>query len=120
MPRREFDGSHSDRPPRPEGQRSMDRRPQGNVSEQVLMLREGNASYSAIARQLALRRAMDAHKAFIRAVGARSGEEQRHLVAKEQARLDVLETRIRARDAADPVKMQRRVEALEKLRAALP
>jgi hypothetical protein len=120
MPRREFGSSHSDRAPRSDGPRSMDRRQPSNVSEQVLALREGNASYSAIARQLALRRAVDAHKAFIRAIGSRTGEEQRHLVAKEQARLDLLESRIRTRDAADPEKMERRVQAVDKLRAALP
>jgi hypothetical protein len=119
MPRREFDSSRSDREPRPERPRSTDRRAP-SVSEQALALREGNASYSAIAQRLALRRAMDAHKAFIRAVNSRTGEEQRHLVAREQARLDMLESRIQTRDAADPEKMQRRIEAVAKLRAALP
>jgi hypothetical protein len=120
MPRREFDKSRSDRAPRQDGPRSMDRRTPTNVSEQALTLRERNASYSAIAQRLALRRAVDAHQAFIRAVNSRTGEEQRHLVANEQARLDLLESRIRARDAADPEKMQRRVQAVAKLRAALP
>jgi hypothetical protein len=98
----------------------MDRRTPTKVSEQALTLREGNASYSAIARRLSLRRAVDAHQAFIRAVNARTGDEQALLVANEQARLDLLETRIRERDAADPEKIQRRVEAVSKLRAALP
>jgi hypothetical protein len=98
----------------------MDRRGPGNVSEQALTLRERNASYSAIAQRLGLRRALDAHQAFIRAVNARSGEEQRNLVAREHARLDQLETRIRTRDEAEPEKMQRRVQAIAKLRAALP
>jgi hypothetical protein len=126
MPRREFGNSHSDRSdrsdraPRSDGPRSMDRRQPSNVSEQVLALREGELSYSAIAGKLSLRRAVDAHKAFIRAVGSRTGEEQRHLVANEQARLDRTETRIRTRDAADPEKIERRVQALDKLRAALP
>jgi hypothetical protein len=122
MPRRGFDGSQSDRGPRKDGPRSNDRerRSPTHVSEQALSLREGNASYSAIARRLALRRAVDAHQAFIRAVNARTGDEQKHLVAKEQARLDVLESRIRTRDAADPEKIERRVQAVAKLRAALP
>jgi hypothetical protein len=119
MPRHDLDGSRSERSPRPDRPRS-DRGPAGNVSEQVLRLREGDASYSAIARQLSLRRAVDAHKAFIQAVGARTGDEQRNLVAREQSRLDQLATRVRTRDAAEPEKMARRLEAVEKLRAALP
>jgi len=63
---------------------------------------------------------MDAHRAFIRAISSRSGEEQRHLVANEQARLDKLEVRIRDRDAADPEKRERRLLAVAQLRAALP
>jgi hypothetical protein len=91
-----------------------------NVDEQVLALREANSSYSSIARRLSLRRATDAHRAFIRAVGSRSGEEQRTLVASEQTRLNTLEARIRDRDAADPEKLERRLQAVAKLRAALP
>jgi hypothetical protein len=91
-----------------------------NVDEQVLNLRERNASYSTIARQLTLPRATDAHRAFIRAVSSRSGEEQEQLVANERARLDDLELRIRQRDAEEPEKLERRLRALGNLRTALP
>jgi hypothetical protein len=106
------------RPERP--MRSADRKRPANVDEQALSLREADASYSKIARRLELRRATDAHRAFIRAVGARTGEEQRLLVANEQGRLDKLETRIRARDAQDTEKLERRLAAVAKLRASLP
>jgi hypothetical protein len=120
MPRRQFENQQSDRAPRQDRPASSERRGPGNVSEQTLSLRERNESYSAIAQRLGLRRARDAHQAFIRAVNSRSGDEQRDLVARENARLDVLEARIRSRDATDPEKMERRVKALENLRRALP
>jgi hypothetical protein len=120
MPRRDSSNSRDTRPARTERVRSNDRGASMNVDEQALTLREGNASYSNIARRLALRRATDAHRAFIRALSSRSGEEQRNLVANEQARLNTLELRIRDRDAADPEKLQRRLEAVAKLRASLP
>lgn len=100
--------------------RSADRKPAVNVDEQALSLREANASYSTIARRLELRRATDAHRAFIRAVNARTGEAQRLLVANEQGRLDKLETRIRTRDAKDPEKLERRLVAVAKLRESMP
>jgi hypothetical protein len=120
MPGHGLDNPQSERAPRPEGPRAADRKGPGNVSEQTLSLRERNESYSAIARRLGLRRATDAHHAFIRALSSRTGEEQREMVAREQARLDLLESRVRARDAAEPETMERRVRAIEKLRAALP
>jgi hypothetical protein len=118
MPRRDSSKARDSRAPREERVRSNGR--SVNVDEQVLALREANSSYSGIARRLSLRRATDAHRAFIRAVRLRSGDEQRNLIASEQARLNTLELRIRDRDAADPEKLERRLQALEKLRAALP
>lgn len=121
MPRHGADIARPNGGRRPERPRSTERRPQqANVDEQVLSLREANASYSKIARRLELRRATDAHQAFIRAVGARSGDDQRTLVANEQTRLDRLEERIRSRDADDQVKLERRLSAVAKLRASLP
>ena len=77
-------------------------------------------SYAAIARKLEMTRAVDAQKAFIRAVLSRPGDEQPGLVANERARLDKLELVIRQGDAADPDRLQRRLRAVAKLRAALP
>jgi hypothetical protein len=120
MPRRDSNNSREARPIRPERARSMERRAPVNVDEQALSLREANASYSSIARRLSLKRATDAHRAFVRALSSRGTEEQRNLVANEQARLDKLEVRIKDRDAHDPEKLQRRLEAVAKLRASLP
>jgi hypothetical protein len=96
------------------------RRPPGKtVDEQALELREGGASYSAIARRLELHRAGDAHGAFLRAVRIRNDAEREVLIANERVRLDTLEKRIRDRDAAMPEKLERRLGALESLRTAL-
>jgi hypothetical protein len=64
-------------------------------------------------------RATDAHRAFVRAMRSRDGEEHKRLVANEHSRLDVLELRIRDRDAAQPEKVERRLLAVATLRAAL-
>ncbi len=120
MMKRDTSQATEGRGPRPERPRSGERRMAVSVDEQVLALRERNASYSTIARHLTLPRATDAHRAFIRAVSSRSGDEQQQLVANERARLDELELRIRGRDAEDPEKLERRLRALGNLRTALP
>ncbi|HXX90382.1 MAG TPA: hypothetical protein VEI83_09180 [Acidimicrobiales bacterium] len=73
-----------------------------------------------MASSLGFKRSVDAQAAFLRALRQREGEERRRLVQRESARLDELEARIRTRDAADPEKMERRLQALAKLRASLP
>jgi hypothetical protein len=102
------------------GQKSRVRRPPTReVDAQVLALREDGTSYSAIARMLELGRAMDAHRSFVRALGAHNADERRKLVDNEEARLDRLEHRIRERDAADPAKVERRLLGVTKLREAI-
>ncbi len=85
----------------------------------MLALREGGCSFSAIARRLELDRAIDAHRSFVRALGAYNGDDRRQLVEREEGRLDRLEERIRTRDAADPEKVKRRLMGVEKFREAL-
>jgi hypothetical protein len=117
--KRESSNSHESPDVRPT--RSSTRRSTtGSVDEQALSLREADMSYTAIARRLELKRAANAHKAFIRAVLSRQGDQQRSLVANERARLDKLELLVRKRDAAEPDQLQRRLQAVAKLRAALP
>ena len=96
------------------------RQPRRNVDEEVVSLREKGESYSAVARALGLKRAMDAQAAFVRAVRSRPDPERAALSKRESLRLDQLEERIRSRDAEDPVKLERRLTALEALRQALP
>lgn len=89
------------------------------VDAQVLALRQGGSSFSAIARRLELHRAVDAHRSFLRAVAAYHGSDRKQIVEGEEERLDQLEQRIRTRDAADPEKIERRLMGVGKLREAL-
>ena len=94
--------------------------PRRDVDEEVVRRREKGESYSAVARALGLKRAMDAQAAFLRALRSRPEPERAALSKRESLRLDQLEERIRSRDAEDPVKLARRLTALEALRQALP
>jgi hypothetical protein len=111
------DRSDSGDRPRPTGGR---RPPPGQLEDRVLALRETGASFSAIARRLEMKRATDANEAFFRALERREGDEQRELVRRELERLDLLEARIRERDAGKQEKIDRRLEAVSRLRSRLP
>jgi hypothetical protein len=82
-------------------------------------LRGANLSFAAIATRLGLRRSRDALEAFHRAVQKSAETERPELIRQELDRLEVLEARIRSRDAAEPEKMQTRLAALEKMRERL-
>lgn len=66
-----------------------------------------------------MKRANDAHAAFVRALHQRPEQDQASLTERERARLDQLEARIRDRDKEQPEKLERRLVALEKLRASI-
>lgn len=121
MPRRTRVRTTSKRSSAPEGDRAPRRQRTSNadVDVQVLRLREAGSSFSEIARRLELARAMDAHKSFVRALGSYGDDDRRKAVDREVARLDLLEERIRERDAADPEKVQRRLLGVERLREAI-
>jgi hypothetical protein len=82
-------------------------------------LRGQGRSFSAIARQLGMRRSSDAYRSFHRGLAARSESECRQLASDELARLAALEVRIRSRDALVPDKMSRRLQGLDQMRADL-
>jgi len=94
-------------------------RPRRHSDEEALTLRDSGLSYAAVAKSLGFKRAIDAQEAFFRALRKRDHDEQKRLIERETARLDELETRIRDRDAGDPGKMARRLEALAQLRKML-
>ncbi len=106
--------------PAPERGGGRRRQASGDTDAQALTLRESGKSFSAIARTLGLERATDAHRSYVRALGAREGDERRQLVKNEEARLDQLERRIRQRDANDVPKLERRLLGVQKLREAIP
>lgn len=90
-----------------------------NIDAEVVALRESGLSFGAVASSLGLKRATDAHGVFVRALRALPEEEKASAITREAGRLDQLESRIRSRDSADPVKMDRRLEALDVLRQSL-
>jgi hypothetical protein len=94
-------------------------RPRRNLDADVVALRETGLSFAAVASSLGLKRATDAHAAFVRAVRALPESERPAMIQREAGRLDRLEARIRSRDEAQPAKMARRLEALEVLRRSL-
>lgn len=101
-----------DRPPRP-------RQPHRDLDEEVVGLREQGQSYSAVARTLGIRRAVDAQAAFVRAMRKLPEEQRKALYKRESERLDQLEARIRSRDAEVPAKMERHLAALGALRESM-
>jgi hypothetical protein len=101
-----------DRPPRP-------RQPRRDLDEEVVVLREQGQSYSAVARTLGIKRAVDAQAAFVRAMHRLPEPERKALCERESQRLDQLEARIRSRDAEQPAKLERHLVALGALRDAL-
>ena len=111
-PQRSTATSERVKPPRRRG-------PSQDVDAQVLALRESGSSFSAIARQLELGRATDAHKSFVRTLGTREDDERRELIKNEEARLDLLEQRIRDRDGADASKVERRLQGVKRLRESI-
>ena len=121
MPRRTRPRTAQRRSGAPERDRTPRRQRTANhdVDAQVLALREGGSSFSAIARRLELHRAVDAHRSFLRALTTYAGNDRKQLVDGEEERLDRLEKRIRTRDAADPEKLKRRLMAVDKLREAI-
>jgi len=72
-----------------------------------------------VAGRLGLRRSRDAFDAFHRALNSSGDTDKPRLIREELARLEVLETRIRTRDAGAPEKMRHRLQALEQMRERL-
>jgi hypothetical protein len=95
------------------------RRSRRSVDEEVVALRDRGQSYSAVAGALGLKRAVDAQDAFVRGMRSLSDSEGKALRARELARLDQLEERIRTRDANEPAKMERHLNALAALRESM-
>jgi len=109
-------GGSSERPQADRGPRQ----PRRNVDEEVVSLREGGKSYSAVASAVGFKRATDAHAAFVRVLRSRPEAERAALSHRESQRLDQLEQRIRTRDAGgDAAKLERRLAALSELRQKL-
>ena len=106
----------TERTPEDRPQYSRPREPRRNLDQEVVTLREQGQTYSAVARMLGIKRAVNAQQAFVRAMHSLPDKERAALSKREAERLDQLEVRIRSRDAQEPVKMERHLVALEALR----
>lgn len=106
--------------PAPERGGGRRRQASGDTDVQALTLRESGMSFSAIARSLGFERATEAHRSYVRALGAQAADERRQLIKNEEARLEQLELRIRQRDAGDVPKIERRLQGVQRLREAIP
>ena len=95
------------------------RQPRRNLDGEVVALRDRGQTYSAVARALGMKRAVNAQEAFLRAMRSLPEKEQKALHQRESDRLDQLEVRIRSRDAEEPAKMERHLVALEALRRTM-
>lgn len=82
-------------------------------------MRDSGKTYAAVASSLGFKRSADAQAAVLRALRQSEGEERGRLIERESGRLDGLEARIRSRDAEQPEKLERRLQALAKLREKL-
>ena len=85
---------------------------------QVLSLRRKGRSFSSIARELSLVRAVDANEAFNRALRRCPDKERKKAVAEELRRLDRLESA--GGSNGDEVAAKKRERAIKGLRARLP
>jgi hypothetical protein len=72
-----------------------------------------------VARSLDLARPIEAQSAFMRALRRCPQPEQDALIGRERKRLDKLEARVRRGDRDDPIRLARRLAALERLRQAV-
>jgi hypothetical protein len=117
--RKGWDRDRSSRPERERPPRPPQRRSGAQLDSEAFALRERGESFSAIARSLELRRTKDAVAAFHRVLRSKPDGERAVAVQGERERLERLEARIRDRDAHDPSKRDRRLAALEVLRAQL-
>ena len=86
--------------------------------QQVLDLRRKGRSFSSIARELELGRAVEANEAFNRALRRCPAKERKKVVAEELKRLDRLESA--AQPNGDDVAAKKRERAIKGLRARLP
>ena len=86
--------------------------------DDALRLRRNGRSFSAIARELSLGRAVDANEAFNRALRRCPEQERKKVVAEELKRLELLERS--AGSNGDEAAAKKRERAIRALRARLP
>lgn len=89
------------------------------VDDQALTLRSQGRSFGAIADALGLGRAVDANRAFNRALRRQSPEERSTIRTRENRRLDRMVEGIQADTGMSPDAAQKRLRTIERLRDLL-
>ena len=82
-------------------------------------MRGQGRSFGAIANALGFGKAVDANRAFIRALRRRPPEERTSIRTQENRRLDRIAAGIRANDGLSADDAQKRLRTIERLRALL-
>jgi hypothetical protein len=90
-----------------------------DIDEQALTLRSQSKGFGKIAEALGLKRAIDANEAFNRALRRRPPEEQATIRAEENRRIDRLASAIKADQSRSQEDVDRRMRAIDRLRARL-
>jgi AraC-like DNA-binding protein len=89
------------------------------VDEKVLRLRGEGRPFARISRDLGLQRAVDAQRAFRRALGRLPASDAKRVRAEEGSRLDDLAKRVRADTKQNDMDRARRLKTIERLRGQL-
>lgn len=90
-----------------------------DIDEQALVLRGQSKGFGKIAAALGLGRPNDANEAFNRALRRRPPEEQATIRSEENGRLDRLARAVRADTNGSEEVVDKRLKAIERLRARL-
>ena len=90
-----------------------------DIDEQALTLRNQSKGFGKIAEALGLRRPSDANEAFNRALRRRPPEEQATIRGEENRRLNRLAGAIKADESRSQEDIDRRMRAVDRLRARL-
>ena len=90
-----------------------------STDDRALELRGQGKGLKAIARELGFQRASEANAAFNRALRRRPVDEQAVIRAAEQSRLDSLADAVRRKEELVEGDVEKRLRAIDRLRAAL-
>ena len=90
-----------------------------SVDSEVLRLRSMGRAYAGISKDLGLERALDAQRAFQRALGALPSAERQRVRREESSRLDRLAERVRADTTKTDLDRARQLKTIERIRSQI-
>lgn len=90
-----------------------------SVDSEVLRLRSQGRSFARISRELGLERALDAQRAFQRAVRSLQAEEGGRVRGEEASRLDRLADRVRTDETKSDLDRARQLKAIDRMRSQI-